>query len=648
MSFTKHRLRSGSLSSSGRVSCSKLLGIDSSISANEVSMSRADGKSYFYGYETPGTVNMIRTGLGEISKRPGYVIHDKIEGITDIGGVFSFTTSEGEQLFYISHNKLIHGDKVITMAEDFNDCFAVQSGEHILFFNGTSMYIYNTSDDSYFFVTSNGLNNIYESDIAYLPTVFIAGTPEGGGAAYQPVNLINPFVEELYTGDGSSASFKLHFTPQSSVDAFIKNESGEWVFQSSTLSGDVVTFAKTPSKPALTGEDNVRFVYRRSGFEETAEKIVCSSCAALFGIGGYEDRVFVAGGGAAGTVYYSEPDNPLYFPDLNYIKVGSAGTRVAALAGQGLSLAVICNDNVYTVSGQSISDNEDTDYTETALFTITDALKTPAPYCIKPVVFDNEINYITADGVCALTASGVLDERCCQIRSSFINYHLLKEELSDCVMLTFNDFLVISNRRDTLYLLDGKQFAASGDMPFSHRQYEGYIWKNIPARYMWISKGRLYFSDGTDIFSFNSGNYTNGEYHDQISTNEVQSIAAYWETPYIYCSDFAEYKFFMRLGVLLDGKTDTDGFAFNTDVKVYAKFDNDDWRVVKDYDGARCTFDYGNIDYSRFTYCDKPKSYAVYCRLLHKKGRGIKLRFENTNADEPYTLQGYNIEYIQM
>lgn len=648
MSFIKHGLRAGALSSSGRVTCSKLLGIDSSASSNGISMSRADGISYFSGCETPGTVNMIRTELGEISKRPGYVIHDKTEEVGDIGGVFTFSDASGDGLFYISHNKLIHNGKEIVMSMDFTDCTAMQVGEYIMFLNGKSMYFFNMSDDSYFHVDSDGMNNV-DPDIVYLPTVFIAGKPNGGGGvAYQPINLINPFVAEQYIGDGVNASFKLHFKPAHTPSAFIKNEKGEWIFQSSTFSGDVVTYKKTPSVPAVTGEDNVRIVYMRENFADSAKKVARSTCATMFGIGGYEDRVFLAGGDESGTIYYSEPDDPLYFPDLNYIKVGSATTRVAALAGQGLSLAVICNDNVYTVTGRSVSDYEDTDYTETALFTITGALKTPPPVRATPVIFDNEINYLTSDGLCALTASGVLDERYCQIRSAFINYHLLKENLSNCIMMLYNDFLVISNRRDTLYLLDGKQFTVSEDMPFSHRQYEGYIWKNIAAKYMWINGGRLCFSDGKNIFSFNSGDHANVEYHDEISQNETKSIEAYWETPYIYCSDFASKKYFMRLGILLDGKIDTDIFAFNTDIKVYAKFDNDDWRVVKDYDGNRCVFDYGNINYSRFTYSNRHKSYAVYYRLLHKKGRSIKLRFENTNADEPFTVQGYNIEYIQM
>ena len=76
-------------------------------------------------------------------------------------------------------------------------------------------------------------------------------------------------------------------------------------------------------------------------------------------------------------------------------------------------------------------------------------------------MFDNEVLYLTSEGVCAVTASGVMDERCAQIRSAYINRWLLEENLKDCVMTACGDFLVISNRMGRLYLLDGGQVSKS-------------------------------------------------------------------------------------------------------------------------------------------------------------------------------------------
>ena len=126
------------------------------------------------------------------------------------------------------------------------------------------------------------------------------------------------------------------------------------------------------------------------------------------------------------------------------------------------------------------------------------------------------------------------------------------------------------------------------------------------------------------------------------------TINAYWETPPIYCQSFHVNKFFERMGALLSSQMAVDGAPLNTDVRISARFDNDKWRVIKDYGGELSVFRYENISYARFTYSDRPESYAVYKRLLHKRGRSIKLRFENDNFDQPFTLRSFLIEYTIM
>ena len=104
----------------------------------------------------------------------------------------------------------------------------------------------------------------------------------------------------------------------------------------------------------------------------------------------------------------------------------------------------------------------------------------------------------------------------------------------------------------------------------------------------------------------------------------------------------------MRFGVLLEGRRRENGIYNDTDIKVSIRFDNDDWRTVKDYDGKRRKFDYSLFDYSRLSFNKKPESFAVYGRNLHKKGRSIKLRFENGNLGEPFVLRGYDLDYLEM
>ena len=671
MHYTGNKIRSASLTGSGTVRSGNLRGIDSTVAEDERSLSRADGLSFYDGGEKPGAVNMIRTGLGQVTKRPGYKLCGKAAGLDTIGGVFTYSAPDTELYFFVSGNSLaVSGGaygfdepdaQIISLPDNFDNCTAMQCEENMFFMNGNFMFIYRVPDGRTFYIGSDGSSGVTEFtnpfDGLYLPLIFIGCTPAGAGASYEAVNLLNPYVSEQFIADGTSNVFTVHMDirPNSTVHAFIKNSSGAW--ESAAVyaaSGKSVSFTIPPAKTAIEGEDNVKIIYMYNAFSDTAYKLAKCRCLTMYGAAGYKDRIFLAGNDRApNIVYYSEMDNLLYFPDLNYLKIGESDTEVVALAGDDTRLAVICNDNVYMVSGNVRSYDTEVDFIPSALFLISGIFKTPrpAPY-VRTQAFDNEVIYLTEMGVAAITASGVLDERCCQIRSAMINYHLLKENLSECFMLPFGDFLIISNRNDTLYLLDSKQYSKSGSEPFSYRQYDGYIWKNIKAKYMWVQDGKLCFSDGRYVFCFNQSSASNNDYRDEtdIADGELvySTINAYWETPAVCCQSFHVNKFFDRMGVLLAGDMAQDGALINTDVKISAKFDNDDWRVIKDYGGELSIFRYGNISYGKFTYSDRPKSYAVYKRLLHKRGKSIKLRFENDNFDQPFTMQSFLIEYSIM
>ncbi|MBQ8605428.1 MAG: hypothetical protein IJ408_01715 [Clostridia bacterium] len=661
MSFIRHNLRSASADGSGIIACDKLLGIDSTLTEDMPSLSRADGVSYYDGTKKPGLLNMVRSAIGEVSKRPGYKHIEKPERLGDINGVFVHKNPGGNRYFFVTNNVICvlyesYGvDHVFEIQGNFINCYGFQAGNYMFIMNGYQMYIYDCINRSDLYFNYAGLTSVIEPSLSYLPTTYIAGSPSGDAAPYEAANYLNPYIAEQYIGDGTSKEFTVHFPLESVYAAYIKNEKGEWTeTETAGISERKVKLKTAPPKPSVTGEDNVRIVYRRPSDDYECGDIACCRCGSTFGVGGFEDRVFLSGNNLRkGYVYYSEMNNPTYFPETNYIKVGTNGTVVNALYGYGNTLAVMCNDNVYSVRGAGTGDNEDTAYVETAIFKISEILKSPDPIALAPVVFDNEINYLTKDGVCAITASGILDERCCQIRSSYINKFLLEEDLAKCKMITYKDFLVISNRKGRLYLLDGKQFSANADKPFSYRQYEGYIWDGIPALYIWEHKGRLCFSDSKDIFGFDKDfENTVGNYCDEYVTEEggtaEKPILAYWETPEIYCSNFNFKKFFTRFGVLLESHRRENGAYEDTDIKVSIRFDNDDWRTVKDYDGKRRKFDYSLMDYQRLTFRNKPQSPAVYGRNLHKKGRSVKLRFENGNLYEPFVLKGFNLEYLQM
>ena len=105
MFFKPTKIRNGALSARGKVSAARLLGLDSS----GVSSSRADGISRYDGKEMPGTVNMIRSDIGQVSKRAGYKISEP--PFDGIGGVFVFHHTSGDRYFFVSGDTVLMTDE---------------------------------------------------------------------------------------------------------------------------------------------------------------------------------------------------------------------------------------------------------------------------------------------------------------------------------------------------------------------------------------------------------------------------------------------------------------------------------------------------------------------------------------------------------
>ena len=88
-----------------------------------------------------------------------------------------------------------------------------------------------------------------------------------------------------------------------------------------------ITFTTAPAKPA-NGLDNVEIKFCKTSklkdLTEKAESLIlnCTICT-TYGVS-TEDRVFVTGNPKhPATEYYSGLGDPSYFPDINFVEVGS-------------------------------------------------------------------------------------------------------------------------------------------------------------------------------------------------------------------------------------------------------------------------------------------------------------------------------------
>lgn len=643
MRFIRQGLRQAS-ASSGSVRAEKLYGIDAVTQERETSITRADGQSSFLEKITPGCVNMIRKSEGTVKKRPAYSIISHPDTLSGIGGVYVYKAYNRDILFYVKGDtiEMVDGDRTTTFKTNYNldGSRAVQYDEYLVLINKEGMSIVRAGRGEINYWSNKSLSDL--NTYAYIPTIYIGNTPNGAGSAYEGVNRLTDRVCELYQGDGESCEFKTHLKATDYV-IYIKSDSGEWSARDPDyITNYSVAFKTAPPKPSVAGEDNVKIEYKMKDAKTPAWDLSQCTCGAVYGAGGLKDRLFLSGSFAApGMVFYSALENPFYFPEYNYINVGGYENDIYGLINHDSALAVLTKDAVYTITSD---DSISAAVLHDAVFKISDVYVTPEP--VSPqnsYLFDGEPVYLTKNGVCSLTASGILDERCAQIRSARINLHLLKENLKECIAMPFKDYFVISNCSDTLYLLDGKQFSTDSAQPFSSRQYEGYIWKGINAKMLWVQNDKLCFSNGEHAYCFNNERI----FADEVAPGEFCDIEAFWETPYIYCGDFKDFKFFNRIGILVDG-TDESGAEKGTDFEMFVRFDNEPWRAVKKYGALLSMFDYGVIDYGCFNYSGRVKNYALSVKLLHKKGRGIKIRFQNSKKNQPFTMLRFGIDFMKM
>ena len=76
-------------------------------------------------------------------------------------------------------------------------------------------------------------------------------------------------------------------------------------------------------------------------------------------------------------------------------------------------------------------------------------------------------------------------------------------------------------------------------------------------------------------------------------------------------------------------------------------FDMEKPREIIGYDGYFSRFAYSELDYGTFTYCTDITNCVKTARLLHKKGRGVSVRFENDRLCSPMKITAFGAEYIK-
>lgn len=584
-------------------SIDNFLGVDFTSSPIEVDKRRS-----------PYAKNIINNN-GYNESRNGYEtifeLDDKINGIWNVDRI-------DKEIF------LIHaGTKLYECNIDFSECkellnslenkisVGLYLNEYLLIFDGNRAIVYLSSE--------NGYKAVYLDEIGYIPTTSIARDSSGGGTDYEKINLMSPYrintflteeIEETVGGEiekRQQTVFKLDDTNIDSVELVeVLNNAGSWdiitTYEVDLVAGQV-TLSSAPGDSPVLGRDNVSIKYKKV-VEENYEKINKCSIATLFGYDGNNNRIFISGNPKfANYDFYCEQEDPLYWPDENFTKIGTEPIISYSRLSDG-SLAV----------HKKHSDTDCTIYYRTTnilnnleVFPLKDGVKNIG--CVSKYANCNLLNdplFLSEQGVFAVV--GDTGEKFAQQRSYYINGKLLKEnnlENAVAVSLLGKYYLSINNN---IYIADSRYLSYPKHAKTEQYQYEWWYWENVPVRVFFIWNNTLYFgTKNGKICKFNN-----------LYLDDKEPLETYWETPFLELNSSCFSKTIKMLTLILNPKEGCDiEFGYELDdgtteiIKKSYKNLNDDFpKTIQEKEKIK------KIMFIKFYFKNKTENRMTFERLI--------------------------------
>lgn len=580
---------------------------------------------------SPAAPNMIRDQVGKVRKRMGYETKVTAPGGAAINGVHHLMEETlvhaGAKLYRLSDTGGTWSlTEIGAMANARSRSFVFDQKLYLL--DGTTYQVY------------DGETLAAVADSATVPTIIISRRPTGGGQSYQGLNLLGRKWTESFLGTADATVYQLTTKDlaEDAVTARVLNADGVWEDKTEGTDFTVdreagtVTFSKAPGASPVTGQDNVQITAAkaREGYLDTINRC---TIAAVYGVGGSTDRVFLSGNGdKPGVDWYSNFEDPAFFPDTNYTKLVRDGARVTGYTVLSNTLAAFIDGasdgrNVVVRSGV-LDENGDAVFRVSNTMIGQDAVA-PDTFCRT----DKEPLFLTNRGVYAITAEELTGEKYSQERSYYIASAIgAAQGRENACACTYGDFYALA-LDGTIYLLDLQQKTYERNSPYSSFQYECYYWPDIPARVLFLDGDALCFgTEDGKLCRFHTNVDDVTSYND-----DGAAIDAYWETSDFDGKIFFHVKTFTGLAVRLAA-------AVNTGVVVYAQV-RGMWKQVFASGAKARYFDWSYIDFSKFTFSSDRTPRTLYGKIKLKKADKVRFRLQNNVLNEPFGLYAFGLQF---
>lgn len=568
-------------------------------------------------YRSPNAKNIINKN-GYLETRNGYEVKNKIGSC--INGVWNIDTPN-QELF------LVHSGTCLYQCNtDFSESVLLFNGmsnnrstgiyfdEYLLIFDGVRTVVFSKFDGTNYEVK-------FLDEIGYIPTTSIARDNNGGGTDYELRNLMSPYAintflaSKIETGldeDGQPIYtdqnvFKLVDNDLDEIILVEKlTETAEWEqvkdYTYDLIKGEICF---VPGESPVLGRDNVRITYKKD-LKETS-KINNCNIAVMYGYDGNNDRIFVSGNPDLPNYdYYCEQNNPLYWPDENFTKIGIEPIMGYSKLNDG-SLAI---HKKHSDTDNTIFYRSYNMLGETEVFPLKDGVKNIG--CVSKYANANLLNdplVLTESGVFAIVGSSY-QEKFAQQRSYYVNGKLLKEPNLENAIGISVDGRYYLGINDHVYIADSRYLSYPKHAKTEQYQYEWFYWENIPARVFFSWNNKLYFGTNSgEVCSFTEEYQDNGK-----------NILALWETPFLDLGTNQYSKTIKNLLLILNPK-------YKTTITFGYKLDDGEVETIKKI--------YENLkdDFPKTIYEKEKITKFMFIKFVMKNEENSRMSFERLGCE---------------
>lgn len=594
---------------------------------------------------SPNCINMIRETKGNNRKRRGYETLYTLDGAINGFHVLRINNEE-KTLAHAGSRIYLHGTQPSLLYSQANNHISTsrQIGKKLFILDGSSLLVY------------DGQTVKKASDGAYVPTITIAKTYQGGGTRYEPVNLLTPWRTERFMGDGANKTFQLGAAGIDSDAVSIKalNSTGSFdtLIENTDFTVDRANgkfTLNTARATPVAGEDNLYVTYAKT-IEGYADRIGKCDICTIYGINGQRDRMFAAGNPDLPHYdWYCKSNDPTMWGDTWYAVIGQPDSSIVGYSHVNDYLVIQKNaaaNDMNAVLRRGVYDSEagQVVFQTAGTYAAAGALGKHSF-----VNFENEPLYLTTDkNIAAITPSDYTGERTSQERSYYISGALTDEDdIENAYAIRWRDFYMLAVG-EKVYILDASQPVYEKNMPYATRQYECYLWTNINAKVMAVIGDRLYFgtADGKVKRFFDNDNSASFK-DDGITVSRtvnidgeekttIESIPCFWDTYEIYGTQEELKKTFKHLAVCLNAYP-------HTGCRVWAKIDGI-WEIIFDYDSSANYLDFNDVDFNDFSFRTDDTPTIIGGKFKAKNLLHIQLRFENSKP-QPFSVLWAKLKY---